>query len=111
MIRYFEFYYYHSKKWATRIFLRFIQKHAKVLSYNKKEDNKAFSENWYNTYGDHLISALINQFAHNTVKKVRYFQLKCLQALITERSEAVKQYAEIFQYDILLRYIKLQPED
>ena len=24
-----EFYYFHSKKWATRILLRFIQKHAK----------------------------------------------------------------------------------
>ena len=70
-----------------------------------------FSENWYNTYGNHLITALINQFANNTVKKVRYFQLKCLQTLISERPDAVKQYAEVFQYDILLRYIKLQPED
>lgn len=106
-----EFYYFHSKKWATRIFLRFIQKHAKRVSYNKNEDNRPFSDNWYATYGSHLIAALIAQFAIPTVKKVRYFQLKCLQVLITERPDAVKQYAETFQYDVLLHYLRLQPED
>jgi hypothetical protein len=30
-----EFYYFHSKKWATRIFLRFVQKHAKKITFNK----------------------------------------------------------------------------
>ncbi len=30
-----EFYYFHSKKWATRIFLRFVQKHAKKMTFNK----------------------------------------------------------------------------
>jgi hypothetical protein len=30
-----EFFYFHTKKWATRILLRFIQKHAKA-SFIKK---------------------------------------------------------------------------
>lgn len=76
-----EFYYFHSKKWATRIILRFIQKHAKEKNYNK-EDNKLFSDHWYTHYGGALVNALIGQFAINTTKKVRYFQLKCLQSLI-----------------------------
>lgn len=46
-----EFYYFHSKKWATRILLRFVQKHAKRQSFNKNEDNKAFSDHWYANYG------------------------------------------------------------
>ena len=106
-----EFYYFHSKKWATRIMLRFVQKHAKERTYNKNEDNKPFSQHWYFHYGGSLITALIGQFAINTSKKVRYFQLKCLQSLINERPDAVKQYAETFQYDILLHYLRLQPED
>jgi importin-7 len=106
-----EFYYFHSKKWATRIFLRFIQKHAKRVSYNKNEDNRSFSDHWYNTYGGPLITALISQFEIPTVKKVRYFQLKCLQVLITERPDSVRQYSETFQYNVLLNYLRLQPED
>ena len=106
-----EFYYFHSKKWATRILLRFVQKHAKRQSFNKQEDNRAFSDHWYANYGTSLISALIHQFAIKTTKKVRYFQLKCLQSLINERPEAVKEFAEAFQYDILLRYLRLHPED
>lgn len=42
-----EFYYFHSKKWATRILLRFVQKHAKRHSYNKAEDNRVFSDHWF----------------------------------------------------------------
>lgn len=106
-----EFYYFHSKKWATRIMLRFVQKHAKERTYNKNEDNKPFSEHWYSHYGSALITALINQFTINTTKKVRYFQLKCLQSLINERPDSVKQFAEAFQYDILLKHLRLQPED
>jgi len=30
-----EFYYFHSKKWATRILLRFIEKHASSTVLNK----------------------------------------------------------------------------
>ncbi len=30
-----EFYYFHAKKWATRILLRFIQKHAKATVIKK----------------------------------------------------------------------------
>jgi len=30
-----EFYYHHTKKWATRILLRFIQKHAKATFIKK----------------------------------------------------------------------------
>lgn len=106
-----EFYYFHSKKWATRVFLRFIQKHAKKVTFNRNEDNRPFAESWYSNYGDHLIAALISQFEIKTTKKVRYFQLKCLQVLITERPEVVKQYAEVFQYDILHKFMRLQPED
>lgn len=106
-----EFYYFHSKKWATRIFLRFIQKHSKRVSFNRNEDNRPFSDNWYSTYGTHLISALINQFSTPTVKKVRYFQLKCLQVLIQERPDSLRQFAETFQYNVLLGYLRLQPED
>jgi hypothetical protein len=106
-----EFYYFHSKKWATRIMLRFIQKHAKRVSFNKNEDNRPFSDHWYNTYGGPLITALISQFEIPTVKKVRYFQLKCVQVLISERPDSVKQFAETFQYNVLLHYLRLQPED
>ncbi len=58
-----------------------------------------------------MVSALVQQFGINTVKKVRFFQLKCLQVCIAERPDIVKQYAEGFQYDVLLRYLRLQPED
>ena len=78
--------------------MRFIQKHAKERTYNKNEENKPFSEHWYGHYGVNLINALIGQFRIQTTKKVRYFQLKCLQALINEKPEAVKQFAESFQY-------------
>ena len=30
-----EFYYFHTKKWATRILLRFLQKHAKSTFIKK----------------------------------------------------------------------------
>lgn len=30
-----EFYYYHSKKWATRILMRFVQRHAKTYIISK----------------------------------------------------------------------------
>lgn len=30
-----QFYYFHAKKWATRILLRFIQKHAKATVLRK----------------------------------------------------------------------------
>ena len=99
------------KNKAIRILLRFVQKHAKRQSFNKQEDNRAFSDHWYANYGTFLISALIHQFAIKTTKKVRYFQLKYLQSLIDERPEAVKEFAEAFQYDILLRYLRLHPED
>lgn len=106
-----EFYYFHSKKWATRIFLRFIQKHAKRVTYNKNEDNRPFADQWYANYGGALITGLISQFGIATTKKVRYFQLKCLQPLISERPETVKEYGQAFQYDFLLRFLRLQPED
>ena len=35
-----EFFYFHAKKWATRIVLRFVQKHAKSLVIKKNEKNK-----------------------------------------------------------------------
>lgn len=34
-----------------------------------------------------------------------------MQSLITEKPKEMTSYAELFQYDILLRYMKLQPED
>ena len=106
-----EFFYFHSKKWATRVLLRFFQKHAKKVTYNRNEDNRPFADQWFAQYGGPLIAALIQQFAVKTTKKVRYFQLKSLQVLIGERPELVKQYAEGFQYDVLLSYLRLQPED
>ena len=30
-----QFYYYHSKKWATRILMRYVQKHAKATTFGK----------------------------------------------------------------------------
>ena len=43
-----EFYYFHSKKWATRIILRFLQKHAKDTIYGQEiVDNKDFSKKWH----------------------------------------------------------------
>ncbi len=35
-----EFYYFHTKKWATRILLRFIQKHVNSKFIKKSEKNK-----------------------------------------------------------------------
>jgi hypothetical protein len=49
-----EFFYFHSKKWSTRIILRFYQKHAKVVqsAYTKKsKNNPDFTKAWYETYG------------------------------------------------------------
>ena len=49
-----EFFYFHSKKWSTRIILRFYQKHAKVVpaAYAKKsKTNPEFTKGWYETYG------------------------------------------------------------
>lgn len=81
------------------------------MSYNKKEDNRPFSDQWYNNFGLTMISGLVNQFKVRTTNKVRYFQLKCLHTLINEKPDVMKQYGEAFQYDILLNFIKLQPDD
>lgn len=76
-----EFFYFHSKKWATRVLLRFVQKHAKNVSYENK-DNRPFANQWFTNYGEALTTALLAQFAVSTNRKIRYFQLKCLQCLI-----------------------------
>lgn len=77
-----EFYYFHTKKWATRILYRFIQKHAKAIFIKKSDKNKEFSQFWYAHFGQKFVEILIHQFSVPTIKKTRYFQLKCIQALI-----------------------------
>jgi hypothetical protein len=43
-----EFYYFHSKKWATRILMRFVQKHAKAYQFGKiTPENIEYSKFWY----------------------------------------------------------------
>ncbi len=46
-----------------------------------------------------------------TIKKTRYFQFKCIHALINEKPNEIKQFAKLFQEEILLKYMTLQPED
>ena len=50
-----QFYYFHTKKWATRILLRFIQKHAKPTVFKKNEKNKEFSDLWYTHFGQKFL--------------------------------------------------------
>lgn len=55
-----EFYYFHSKKWAIRILLRYVQKHARQLSHNS-EENKQYCRNWQQTYGPEAIDSVVLQ--------------------------------------------------
>ena len=46
-----------------------------------------------------------------TSPKVKYFQLKCIQALTSERPDAIIPLAEKLQYEILLPHLILKVED
>lgn len=91
--------------------LRFIQKHAKSSFVKKNERNKEFNQYWYLNFGQKFVEILIHQFSIPAIKKARYFQLKCIQGLINEKPNEIKQFAKIFQEDILLKFMSLQPED
>lgn len=111
-----EFFYFHSKKWATRILFRFIFRHAKadiapLASEEVKTNNREFSKRWYEAYGQQVIETIVNQFQVPCIKKVRFFQLKCITGLIEEQPEFMKSYADYFQYQVLLPYLKLTQED
>lgn len=106
-----EFFYFHTKKWATRVLLRFLQKHAKSTFVKKNEKNKEFNKYWYGNFGQKFVEILIHQFSVPTIKKTRYFQFKCIHALINEKPNEIKQFAKLFQEEILLKYMTLQPED
>lgn len=47
----------------------------------------------------------------DTTKKIRYFQLKVLQGIVNDKPELVGQDSKHFQYDILLKYMVITPEE
>lgn len=109
-----EFYYYHSKKWATRILMRYVQKHAKAFSFGKiSEENIQYSNFWYENYGIKLCEAIVVHLSTPvpTTKKIRYFQLKIIQGIISDKPELISQHASHFQYNVLLKYMVVTPED
>ena len=107
-----QFYYFHSKKWATRIVLRYLQKHARSSIYGTETtDNQTFSTKWHSVYGTVFLKTIIEQIKIPTIKKTRFFQFKCLQNWVVERPELIKEHVPLFQYEILPNYLKLKPED
>ena len=107
-----EFFYFHSKKWATRILMRYVQKHAKELIFGQPNtDNLEFARMWHQKYGPTFIESIVRQLSVPTIKKVRYFQLKVVQGWIQDKPEMMLSYAKNFQYDLLLHYMAVTPED
>lgn len=109
-----EFYYYHSKKWATRILMRFIQRHAKTYIVSKSNtENVEFSKFWYQTYGIKLCQNIVLHLSTPipTTKKIRYYQLKIIQGVVNDKPELIAGDSKRFQYDLLLKYMVITPED
>ena len=44
-----------------------------------------------------------------TIKKVRYFQFKCLQAWTNDRPAMINEFVSAFQYQVLPEYLKIKP--
>lgn len=66
---------------------------------------------WYDVYGQKVVEAITNQFGVPATKKIRYFQLKCLEGLVNHHPNVMRPYSKDFQYNILLHYMKLNAED
>ena len=63
-----------------------MQKHAKDTIYGQEiVDNKDFSKKWHEEYGPVFLKDIMEQMKIPTIKKVRYFQFKCLQAWTNDR--------------------------
>lgn len=107
-----EFFYFHSKKWATRILMRYVQKHAKENFFGQPNaENAEYSKMWHSNYGPTFLNAIIQQLSVSTIKKVRYFQLKIIQGLIQDKPQLMVPHAKDFQYKMLLPYMQVTPED
>lgn len=106
-----EFFYFHSKKWATRILMRFVQKHAKEVVFGSNSDNKEFSEMWYKNYAEAFVNAIIHQLSVPTIKKVRFFQLKIIQGWVLDKPAQMLNFATNFQYQLLPPFMALTVED
>jgi hypothetical protein len=46
-----------------------------------------------------------------TIKKIRYFQLKIIQGIVNDKPQLISQHSKLFQYDILVKFMTLKPED
>ena len=58
-----------------------------------------------------MVETVTNQFLVPSIRKTRFFQIKCLTGLVTSHPSVMKAYAQKFQYEILLNFMHLQPED
>lgn len=94
--------------------MRFVQKHAKAYQFGKiTPENVQYSKLWYDTYGLKLCQKVVEHLSKpvDTTKKIRYFQLRVLQGIINDKPELVLPNSKDFQYDILLKYMVLTPEE
>lgn len=66
---------------------------------------------WYKNYADAFVNAIIHQFSVPTIKKVRYFQLKIIQGWAHDKPNQMLNFASNFQYQLLLPFMALTPED
>ncbi len=105
-----DFYCFHSKKWALKIFHKLVSKHLKATQKDPEEKH-SFVKKWYGLFGEALAKSTIEQFKHCSPKKVRFFELRVLLVLVYNRPELVDGYSSYFQYEQLLPFLKLKPED
>ena len=66
---------------------------------------------WYDVYGEKIVATITNQFGVPVTRKIRYYQMKCLEGLIKHHPNVMMPYSQNFQYNILLPYMKLNAED
>lgn len=54
---------------------------------------------------------MFKQLAEPAGNKTRFFQFKIFKSLLSENPKLLKKYAEKLQYEVLLKYMRLTPED
>ena len=54
---------------------------------------------------------MFKQLVEPAGNKTRFFQFKIFKSLLSENPKLLKKYAEKLQYEVLLKYMRLTPED
>ena len=55
---------------------------------------QTFKDYWFFNYGQQLIDCVIKQFSVRTVKKVMFYQLKCIKTIAMNYPEIAKTISD-----------------